>query len=99
MTLTKGSKVERGYATVTSDDGVNYRQIADIMCDLGFPMNHSSARNHILRIMQKFAYEFAKNWNIELTEERLARIAKIPEFQYGVADLLQAIEVERRAVR
>lgn len=99
MTLERGSKVERGYATVADDEGVNYRQIADVMCVLGFQMNHSSARNHVLRVMRKFAEAFAREWGIELTEDKIATIAKTPGFQYGVADLLQAIEVERRASR
>lgn len=99
MTLVQGSKVDRGYATVADDEGVNYRQIADVMCTLGFQMNHSSARNHVLRVMRKFAEAFAREWGIELDDDRIMSIAKTPGFQYGVADLLQAIEVERRAAR
>ena len=59
MALKKGTTVDRGYATVATDEGVNYREIADTMTELGFPMNHSSARNYVLRVMRKFVDAFA----------------------------------------
>ena len=45
----------KGHATVTEDDGVNYREIAEIMTEMGFKMQHSSAHNYVLRVMRKFA--------------------------------------------
>lgn len=99
MALKKGSTVDRGYATVATDEGVNYREIADTMTELGFPMNHSSARNYVLRVMRKFVQEFADEYDIDLNETRVDEIAKSPGFQHGVADLLHTVEVERRACR
>jgi hypothetical protein len=85
-----------GYATVTDDDGVNYREIAETMTEIGFRMNHSSARNYVLRIMRKFAEAFCEEWGIEANENDLERWAKSPRFQGGVADLLHVVEAERR---
>ena len=51
--MKKGKKFDDGYATV--EDGVNYRDIAETMSEIGFKMNHSSARNHVIRVMKKFA--------------------------------------------
>lgn len=99
MALKKGSTVDRGYATVATDEGVNYREIADTMTELGFSMNHSSARNYVLRVMRKFVEEFADEYDIDLNETRIDEIAKSPGFQCGVADLLHTVEVERRAQR
>lgn len=99
MALKKGSTVDRGYATVATDEGVNYREIADTMTELGFPMNHSSARNYVLRVMRKFVQEFAEEYDLDLNETRIDEIAKSPGFQHGVADLLHTVEVERRARR
>lgn len=99
MALKKGSTVDRGYATVATDEGVNYREIADTMTELGFPMNHSSVRNYVLRVMRKFVQEFADEYDIDLNETRINEIAKSPGFQHGVADLLHVAEVERRARR
>lgn len=42
------------YATVDIENN-KYRNIAEIVTDIGFPMNHSSARNYVIRVMQKLA--------------------------------------------
>ena len=99
MALKKGSTVERGYATVATDEGVNYREIADTMTELGFPMNHSSARNYVLRVLRKFVAELADQYDIDLNEGKIDEIAKSPNFQQGIADLLHVVEVERRETR
>lgn len=99
MALKRGTTVDRGYATVAEDEGVNYREIAELMTELGHPMNHSSARNYVLRVMRKFAQEFAEANGVELDEVRIDEIAKSPAFQHGVADLLQTLETQRRSVR
>lgn len=96
MSLKRGMTVDRGYATVADDEGVNYREIADVMTELGFPMNHSSARNYVLRVMRKFADALAREYDIEADELRIDEIAKSPEFQHGIADILQTVEGERR---
>lgn len=96
MSLKRGSKVDRGYATVADEEGINYREIADTMTELGFEMNHSSARNHMLRVMRKFVVAFTERWDIDLPDEKITEIAKSPGFQHGIADLLHVVEVERR---
>ena len=85
-------KSVKGYATVIDDDGINYREIADIMSEVGFVMNHSSARNYILRVMTKFAQAFNSEWELELTDEKLRRIAGEPKFQNVISDLLHNLE-------
>ena len=99
MALRRGTRVDRGYATVAEDEGVNYREIADTMSELGFSMNHSSARNYVLRVMRKFAKAFVKEWKLDFDEAKIDEIAKNPGFQHGVADLLQVVEAQRRARR
>lgn len=97
MALRRGTRVDRGYATVAEDEGVNYREIADTMTELGFHMNHSSARNYVLRVMRKFAAAFMESMNMDYDEQRVDEIAKDPGFQHGVADLLHVVEAQRRA--
>lgn len=97
MALRRGTRVDRGYATVAEDEGVNYREIADTMTELGFEMNHSSARNYVLRVMRKFVKAFTKDMKLDLDEQRIDEIAKDPNFQHGVADLLHVVEAQRRA--
>ena len=96
MALKKGTKVDRGYATVAIDEGVNYRDIAETMTNMGFPMNHSSARNYVLRVMRKFAKAHLDARGIEASEERVDIIAKSPMFQYVISEQLYLIELERR---
>ena len=90
--LKKGTKFSKGYATVIEDDGVNYREIADIMTEWGFTMNHSSARNYVLRVMGKFASAFDEEWKLGLSDEKAKKIACSPQFQSAIADILHSIE-------
>jgi hypothetical protein len=96
MVLKKGSKLSKGYATVIEDEGVNYREIADIMSEIGYVMNHSSARNYVIRVMSKFAEGFVKEWNMNLTDEKIKIIASSPEFQNVISDLLHNLEATRK---
>ena len=87
-------KNSSSYATVINNDGINYREIANTMSSIGFKMNHSSARNYVLRVMRKFATAILDDWDISVTEERLESIIKNPQFQQGICDVLQTIESE-----
>ena len=82
------------YATVT-EEGTNYREIADIMTMIGYKMNHSSARNYVLRIMKKFAYAITEKWDLQLSEDKIEEIIKDPNFQEGINDVLQEIEMSK----
>lgn len=86
---------EIGYATST-DDGVNYREIAEIMSCLGYQMNHSSARNYVIRVMNKFAEKLCEVWNVSTDDANVSRIAKDPRFQSAIAEMMQCIEANRR---
>ena len=85
---------KNSYASVTESEGVNYREIADVMTSIGFKMNHSSARNYVLRVMKKFAKAIVSQWNLNhnITDEKLEEIIKSPQFQQGICDILQSIE-------
>lgn len=95
--MQKKTNKRKGYATIAMDEGVNYRDIASTMTELGFSMNHSSARNYVLRVMKKFVDAFAEEYDLELDEDRATSVAKSPSFQSGISDLLHAVETERRA--
>lgn len=84
----KKSDTNKGYATVLEDEGVNYREIADIMSEIGFVMNHSSARNYVLRVMTKFVEAFDDEWDLELSDEKIRVVAASPQFQNVISDLL-----------
>ncbi|MBM4075933.1 MAG: hypothetical protein FJ267_09850 [Planctomycetes bacterium] len=88
----KKNENNKGYATVLEDDGINYREIADIMSEVGFVMNHSSARNYILRVMTKFVEAFDDEWELGLTDEKVRSVAASPQFQNVISDLLHNLE-------
>jgi hypothetical protein len=85
--MNKGKTFKTGYATV-GDDGVNYREIAETMSQQGYVMNHSSARNHIVRAMSKFAVALVKRYNIPSTTRNIEHIAKNPSFQSAVCEII-----------
>lgn len=87
-----GNKKSTVYATVTFEEGVNYREIADMMTEIGFKMNHSSARNYVLRVMRKFADAITESWDLDIPEEKMDRIVKSPTFQKAICDMLQNLE-------
>lgn len=80
------------YATVICEEGVNYREIADMMTEIGYKMNHSSARNYILRVMRKFAEEIIDSWDLEVSDQEIDNIVKSPGFQAAISDVLQNIK-------
>lgn len=92
--MKKGKKFDTGYATV--DDGVNYRDIADTMTEIGYKMNHSSARNYVLRVMRKFAEAIVDQYDLDIPDDRLDVAIRSPMFQSGIAELLQNIETIRK---
>lgn len=91
MNNSKGKK-STVYATVTFEDGVNYREIAGMMTEIGFKMNHSSARNYVLRVMRKFADAITESWALEVSEEKMEKIIKSPVFQKAICGILQNLE-------
>jgi len=95
MTMKKGSKFDGGYATI-DENGVNYRDIAETMTHLGYKMNHSSARNYVLRVMRKFVDAIAEKHGVSLTSDDANKISKSPLFQSGIYDLLQDLDVHRK---
>lgn len=95
--MKKGASIDRGYATVTVDDGVNYREIAETLTEMGYPMNHSSVRNYVVRVMNRFAQALVSAWDISIPGDDVVEIAKNPTFQHGIADLLHQLEASRRS--
>ncbi len=89
MSMPKGKKIDRGYATVVDEAGENYRTIAETMTAQGHTMNHASARNWVLRTMKKFAEAMAEAKGETMTDEELDAVARSPHFQSAISDLIQ----------
>ena len=89
MSMPKGYKSKHGYATVSADGGLGFREIAEKMTKEGDSMNHSTARNVFLSAMRKLARDACDMMGVEPTEANLKRVSSDPRFQSGVIDILK----------
>ena len=86
MSMPKGTKFKSGYATVT-DQGLGYREIAEVMTSEGHKMNHATARNYFLRAMEKLAEPMIQLMDNGRTAEDLA---VDPQFQDAMIEILSS---------
>ena len=89
MSMPKGFKSDKGYATVTDFPGsLDYRAIAERMSESGDKMNHSTARNVFLRAMKKMAYAMHDLYDLSVDDPDLDRTARDPDFQHGLYEAM-----------
>ena len=88
MSMPTGKTFDHGYGS-KAPEGIGYREIAEKMTDMGDKMNHSTARNVFLRAMTSIASHVAKNIASDLDNIDIDSIAKNPEFQASVAEILR----------
>ncbi len=86
MPMPKGYNSKFGYATVTSSDGLTYREIAEQMTEGGDKINHSTARNIFLSAMRKIAKKIAVDGTVDSNA-----VAEDPRFQSAIQQL--AVEI------
>ena len=92
MTMPKGFKSKNGYATTTELGGKSYQQIANIMTERGYVMNHSTARNVFLSAMSKFAMELFEIYNIPASKDKIKQVSSDPRFQSGLMTAIVDLE-------
>jgi len=93
MSMPKGLKIDRGYATVTDTDGMGYREIAEKMTGDGFKMNHSTARNIFISAMRKIAEDMITLYDTNPDQEKIDQVSIDPRFQSGVSEAIRDLEV------
>lgn len=76
------------YVTV-KNTGLGLHDIAKVMTDEGDKMNHSTVRNIINRSFVKIAENISKKYDLHHSQEEIFNIAKSPEFQESVVELLK----------
>ena len=89
--MSKKVNKNRGYATVSGDRGIDYRSMSETMTAAGFKMNHSSARNYVIRVMSKFVSAYSKAWDIKISQSKVEDIAGSPLFQEGIAEIINEL--------
>jgi len=82
------------YVTV-SQHGLGLHAIAKIMTDDGEVMNHSTVRNIINRSFFKVAKNISAKYGIKYSDEEIIKIAKSPQFQESIVELLERKNYER----
>ena len=92
MSMPKGIKIERGYATVTDLSGMDYRSIAEKMTEEGFKMNHATARNVFVKGLSKIAREVCVLYGRDCSPENLKSVAISPVFQNAIAEMITEID-------
>ena len=76
------------YVTV-KNEGLGLYDIANIMTKRGYKMNHSTVRNIINRSFVKIAENISKKYEMKHSNEDIFNIAKSPQFQESVIELLK----------
>lgn len=87
-------KQSKKYVSVASTNGLDYNQISDYMTKRGDTMNHSTARNLVVRSFIKIAENLTKKYGIKLNHEQLLDIAINNNFQESIIDLIKEREKE-----
>lgn len=82
------------YVTVNKS-GLGLHAIAKIMSEEGIKMNHSTVRNIINRSFVKMASHMSKNYDLNHSDEDIFNIAKSPQFQESIVELLERKKDER----
>ena len=77
------------YATLEHDTGMDYRAIAERLHDEGDPMGHSTVRNIVIRVLERFATAIMASYGANGDP---GMIARNPDFQRGIAALIHDAE-------
>lgn len=85
MSMPKNAKIQRGYATIVGDpDALDFRAISERMTDEGHTMNHSSARNYLIRGLKKIAAALSDHYGLPTDQAALDTMVRSPEFHEGI---------------
>jgi hypothetical protein len=74
------------YITIT--EGEDYRTIATKMTDLGYKMNHATARNILLSGMRKFVGNIASELGCSMSESDSQRLVMRQDVHEVIGDVL-----------
>lgn len=90
MSMPKGFKSHKGYATISEiPGGMDYRTISEKMTASGDKMNHATARNVFLKAMAKIAAPVHELYQLDSSEASIEKTSKDPEFQMGIIDMIE----------
>lgn len=82
------------YVTTNNYEGMGYYDIAKVMTENGHKMNHSTARNIVIRSFSKIVKNISQKYNKKYTEEQIKSIAKSPQFQNSIVEIMKGYNSE-----
>jgi hypothetical protein len=74
---------------------VDYRNIAASMTARGYPLNHSSVRNYVLRGMNKITDRLIREDILPIKQSKCETVARCAAFQDCIGELLYASSFRR----
>lgn len=84
------------YTSVLQDEGIDYRDIASVLTEMGYPMGHSTVRNVVIRVMQQICDELTQQCDVGLNPSQSTfDIASSAKFQEFIAEIMHLIELSR----
>jgi len=95
MSMPKGYVSENGYGTIKSLGGITYHEVADLMKEKGYKMNHSTARNVYINSLIKIAKSITTIYGLKLNDKEIKKIAINPNFQESISHFMKEYLYER----
>ena len=93
--MPKGYKKKNGYGSSKKLGGSSYHDIASSMNDLGYKMNHSTARNVFVTGLIKIAEKLTDLQGEKFDKKKLKEIAIDPRFQEAVSEYMRELSYEK----
>lgn len=85
-TLQNTSKAIKKY--ITLDESMDFRQIAKVMSDNHYKMNHATARNQVLSAVEELLSGAVADMGLTLSNEQIKELAKNQEVHEALQDVL-----------
>ena len=80
---------DKKYVTANNYQGMGYYDIAKVMTKNGHKMNHSTVRNIVLRSFSKIVKNISNKYDKNYNEEQIKAIAKSPQFQNSIVEIMK----------
>jgi hypothetical protein len=86
---------DKKYVTTNNYEGMGYYDIAKVMTDSGDKMNHSTARNIVIRSFSKIVKNISQKYEKKYSDEQIKEIAKSPQFQNSIVEIMKGYRHEK----
>jgi len=78
---------EKKYVTL-NEDGIDFRTMAYIMTNVGFKMNHATARNQLILAIQFLVGHMSDKLEINISQKNISNMIKSQDIHEQLSDVL-----------